>query len=87
MSKHHPDLVLCRKQPGNAVGRACKRCEGKCVLCDTYVRPTKQVRICNECNFGPHEGKCVVRESVCVRAVCVYLCELLLCASFVYPYL
>ena len=26
MAKHHPDLVMCRKQPGVAVGRLCEKC-------------------------------------------------------------
>lgn len=26
MSKHHPDLVMCRKQPGVAIGRLCEKC-------------------------------------------------------------
>jgi hypothetical protein len=30
MSKHHPDLVMCRKQPGVAIGRLCVKCDGKC---------------------------------------------------------
>ncbi|ELP89233.1 hypothetical protein EIN_486950 [Entamoeba invadens IP1] len=59
MSKHHPDLVMCRKQTGTAVGRLCEKCEGKCPICDTYVRPYKKVRICDECNFGASQGKCI----------------------------
>ncbi|KOS13511.1 phf5-like protein [Malassezia pachydermatis] len=39
MSKHHPDLILCRKLPGIAIGRLCERCDGKCPICDSYVRP------------------------------------------------
>jgi hypothetical protein len=27
MAKHHPDLVMCRKQPGVAIGRLCEKCE------------------------------------------------------------
>jgi PHF5-like protein len=27
MAKHHPDLVLCRKQPGIAIGRVCEKCK------------------------------------------------------------
>ena len=26
MAKHHPDLVMCRKQPGIAIGRLCEKC-------------------------------------------------------------
>ena len=52
MSKHHPDLILCRKQTGIAVGKLCDKCDGKCVICDSYVRPMALVRICDECNFG-----------------------------------
>jgi PHD finger-like domain-containing protein 5A len=60
MAKHHPDLVMCRKQPGIAVGRLCDKCDGKCVICDSYVRPCNIVRICDECNYGTYEGKCVI---------------------------
>ncbi|CEH13655.1 phf5-like protein [Ceraceosorus bombacis] len=52
MSKHHPDLILCRKLPGIAIGRLCEKCDGKCPICDSYVRPATLVRICEECNFG-----------------------------------
>lgn len=27
MAKHHPDLVMCRKQPGVAIGRLCEKCK------------------------------------------------------------
>ncbi|KIH88144.1 hypothetical protein SPBR_07764 [Sporothrix brasiliensis 5110] len=60
MSRHHPDLVMCRKQPGIAVGRVCDKCDGKCPVCDSYVRPTTLVRICDECSFGNYMNKCVV---------------------------
>nr|KYP60765.1 Uncharacterized protein At1g07170/At2g30000 family [Cajanus cajan] len=31
MAKHHPDLIMCRKQPGIAIGRLCEKCDGKWV--------------------------------------------------------
>ena len=52
MSKHHSDLTMCRKQPGIAIGRLCAKCDGKCVICDSLVRPSKLVHICDECNYG-----------------------------------
>uniref|UniRef100_A0A8D3CNI9 PHD finger protein 5A n=1 Tax=Scophthalmus maximus TaxID=52904 RepID=A0A8D3CNI9_SCOMX len=52
MAKHHPDLIFCRKQAG--VG------DGKCVICDSYVRPCTLVRICDECNYGSYQGRCVI---------------------------
>ncbi|ELR08923.1 hypothetical protein VC83_05844 [Pseudogymnoascus destructans] len=60
MSRHHPDLVMCRKQPGISLGRLCDKCDGKCPVCDAYVRPTTLVRICDECSFGNYQNKCVV---------------------------
>ncbi|EPS38196.1 hypothetical protein H072_8043 [Dactylellina haptotyla CBS 200.50] len=60
MSRHHPDLVMCRKQPGIAIGRLCDKCDGKCPVCDSYVRPTTLVRICDECSFGNYQNKCIV---------------------------
>ena len=60
MAKHHPDLVFCRKQPGIALGRLCEKCDGKCVICDSYVRPHVFVHICDECNYGSFEGRCII---------------------------
>jgi len=59
-ARHHPDLVMCRKQPGTSVGKLCERCEGKCVICDSYVRPNTIVRLCNECDFGAFAGRCTI---------------------------
>ena len=42
------------------MGRVCGRCEGRCVVCDSYVNPCMVVRICDECNFGASEGQCIV---------------------------
>lgn len=51
-AKHHADLILCRKQPGIAIGRLCEKCDGKCPVCDSTVAPTTLVHICDECNYG-----------------------------------
>jgi hypothetical protein len=55
-----PDLIMCRKQPGISLGRLCEKCDGKCVICDSYVRPHTVVHICDECNYGAQAGRCVV---------------------------
>ena len=34
--------------------------DGKCVICDSFVRPCNLVHICDECNYGSFEGRCVV---------------------------
>ncbi|CAJ0948681.1 unnamed protein product, partial [Mesorhabditis belari] len=60
MAKHHPDLIFCRKQPGVAIGRLCDKCDGRCVICDSFVRPATLVRICDECNYGSYQGRCVI---------------------------
>lgn len=41
-------------------GRLCEKCDGKCVICDSYVRPCTLVRICDECNYGSYQGRCVI---------------------------
>ncbi|KAK9013910.1 hypothetical protein V6N11_005085 [Hibiscus sabdariffa] len=51
---------MCRKQPGIAIGRLCEKCDGKCVICDSYVRPCTLVRVCDECNYGSFQGRCVI---------------------------
>ncbi|RMD40721.1 hypothetical protein DV735_g4412, partial [Chaetothyriales sp. CBS 134920] len=60
MSRHHPDLVMCRKAPGISIGRLCDKCDGKCPVCDSYVRPTTLARVCDECSFGNYQNKCIV---------------------------
>uniref|UniRef100_A0A2I3RTJ6 PHF5A n=1 Tax=Pan troglodytes TaxID=9598 RepID=A0A2I3RTJ6_PANTR len=49
MAKHHPDLMFCCKQTGIAIGRLCEKCDGKCVICDSYVHPCTLMHICDEC--------------------------------------
>lgn len=34
--------------------------DGKCVICDSYVRPATLVRICDECNYGSYAGRCTI---------------------------
>jgi PHD finger-like domain-containing protein 5A len=51
---------MCRKTSGISIGRLCDKCDGKCPVCDSYVRPTTLVRICDECSFGNYQNKCVV---------------------------
>jgi len=60
MARHHPDLIFCRKQTGISIGRLCAKCDGRCVICDSYVRPTTLARICDECNYGSYQGRCVI---------------------------
>lgn len=49
MAKHHPDLVLCRKQPGISIGRLCEKCDGTCPICASYVNPHTAVQLCHLC--------------------------------------
>ncbi|KAJ4723487.1 PHD finger-like domain-containing protein 5B [Melia azedarach] len=37
MAKHHPDLIMLRKQPDIAIGRLCEKCDGKCIICDSIT--------------------------------------------------
>ncbi|KAH7549874.1 hypothetical protein JRO89_XS13G0097000 [Xanthoceras sorbifolium] len=54
------DAADATKQPGIAIGRLCEKCDGKCVICDSYVRPCTLVRVCDECNYGSFQGRCVI---------------------------
>ncbi|RHY33931.1 hypothetical protein DYB34_013980, partial [Aphanomyces astaci] len=67
MAKHHPDLIMCRKQPGIAIGRLCEKDDGKCVICDSYVKPQTLVRVCDECNYGTFQGRCVICGGTILR--------------------
>lgn len=52
--------VVCLNNFFSAIGRLCEKCDGKCVICDSYVRPCTLVRICDECNYGSYQGRCVI---------------------------
>jgi len=43
-----------------AIGRLCDKHDGQCVICDSYVRPTTLVKVCDECDFGSYHGRCVI---------------------------
>lgn len=49
-------------QKGHSVSKGCAVLagDGKCVICDSYVRPCTLVRICDECNYGSYQGRCVI---------------------------
>ena len=58
--KHQVDLVPCQKLAGNSIGKLCDKCDGRCVICDSYVKPSVLVRICDDCDFGVNNGKCII---------------------------
>lgn len=60
MSRHQYDLIQCMKQPGKSIGLVCQQCDGKCPICDSFVKPTTKVRICHECSFGHLYNKCIL---------------------------
>lgn len=60
MAKHQTDLQFCRKQPGISVGRLCEKCDGKCVICDSFVRPHVVAHVCDDCCYGRGGDKCVI---------------------------
>ena len=43
-----------------AIGRLCEKHDGLCPICDSYVRPATLVRVCDECNYGSYEGRCLI---------------------------
>ena len=34
--------------------------DGHCVICDSFVNPFAFVHVCDDCNYGSFEGRCVV---------------------------
>lgn len=60
MSRHQYDLVQCMKQPGSKVGKVCSNCDGRCPICDSFVKPTSQVRVCHDCSQGHVLTKCIL---------------------------
>lgn len=57
------------------VHRLCEKCDGKCVVCDSYVRPATLVRVCDECNYGSYSGRCVICGGVGISDA--YYCKVL----------
>lgn len=49
--------------PGTTRGQLCEKCDGKCPVCDSYVNPVEEVRICDECAFG-NVQRCIVCGSI-----------------------
>lgn len=47
------------------MGRLCEKCDGKCPVCDSYVRPCTLVRICDECNYGSYQARRPRRPLLC----------------------
>ena len=47
--------------------------DGRCVNCDSFVRPATLVRICDECNYGSQQGRCVICGGVGVADA--YYCK------------
>ncbi|CCD22649.1 U2 snRNP complex subunit RDS3 NDAI_0A04940 [Naumovozyma dairenensis CBS 421] len=60
MSRHQFDLVMCMKQPGTHIGLLCEKCDGKCPICDSYIRPKNKVKICHNCAFGKSGSSCII---------------------------
>jgi hypothetical protein len=50
MAKHHPDLVMCRKQPGVAIGRLCEKCKHQIIF-----RKVIMIFLVLFCNFTRNE--------------------------------
>lgn len=64
MSRHHSDLLQCRRQPGITIGKLCDKCDERCVICDSYIRQTKLVYICDQCNYGQYNSnRCILCNS------------------------
>ena len=47
--------------------------DGRCVICDSFVKPSTVVRVCDECNYGSYAGRCVVCGNVGVADA--YYCK------------
>lgn len=58
MSRHQADLILCYKQPGTSVGKLCDKCDERCPICDSFVKQTEKVRLCDDCGFN--NDRCII---------------------------
>lgn len=60
MSRHQYDLIQCMKRPGTHFGFLCLLCDGKCPICDSLVKPTAKVRVCDGCAAGNAAARCIL---------------------------
>merc|ERR1712146_82229 len=67
------ELIFCGKKVGSGIGGLCEKCDGKCVICDSYVRPCQIVRLSEECHFLGKSGKCIICNSKTVSDA--YYCK------------
>ena len=47
-------------ETNKSIGLLCSNCDGKCPICDSFVKPTEQVRICQDCSQGHLSNKCIL---------------------------
>lgn len=54
------------------MGKVCDKCESRCVICDSFVKLARKVRICDECAFGKGAESCLIcsRPAVADAYVC-----------------
>merc|ERR1712046_90028 len=72
-ARHHLELVFCRRATGLGVGGLCEKCDGKCVICDSYVRPCSLVRTCAECDLLSRGKRCLICD--CLSVSDAYYCK------------
>lgn len=60
MSRHQYDLLQCMKRPGTHFGYLCQLCDGKCPICDSFVKPHEKVRVCDGCSYGHLGKRCIL---------------------------
>ncbi|KAM0907243.1 hypothetical protein ACQ4PT_016247 [Festuca glaucescens] len=60
MARHQADLVRCARLPGVTAGRVCSAHDGRCVACDSMVRPAALARVCDGCGQRGGGERCVV---------------------------
>lgn len=74
MSRHQYDLIQCMNQPGSKVGKVCLNCDGRCPVCDSFVKPTEKVRVCQECSLDFLMTKCILCGNKFDEGVDAYYC-------------
>src|SRR3989338_9813183 len=50
----------CGKIAGVTIGRVCEKCDGRCVVCESFVNQHIKARICEECKSPSGTGKCTL---------------------------
>ena len=78
MAKHHPDLIMCRKQPGISIGRLCERCDGMLLCGSRFFWAVPLLgRLCSRMSDRSHHTLSLLPLTQANVSCAIRMCDLL----------